>query len=74
MRFIGRREGVAAELLEQMDWAEEHDRRQRRDHALRGLQLRRPGGDRRRGAQLHGQHRGGVPRATSTRPRCTTPT
>ena len=30
MRFIGRRDGVADALLEQMDWAEARDRRQRR--------------------------------------------
>ena len=51
------------------------DRRQRPDHAVRGLQLRRPGGDRRRGANAsRASTRGGVPRGTSTRPRCTTPT
>ena len=50
MRFIGRREGVAPELLEQMRWAEETTGRQRPHHAVRGLQLRRPGGDHRRRA------------------------
>ena len=63
MRFIGRREGVAAELVERMDWAEAHDRRQRADHALRRLQLRRAGGDRRRGAKLRGR----APRRSSAR-------
>ena len=54
MRFIGRRDGVPADLVERMEWAEEH-RRQRTDHALRGVQLRRPGGDRRRGAVVRGR-------------------
>ena len=57
MRFIGRREGVAPELLEQMRWAEETTSRQRPDHAVRGLQLRRAGGDRRRRAPLHRRRR-----------------
>ena len=52
MRFIGRREGVAEELQRRMDWAEEHDQGQRPHHAVRGLQLRRQGGDRRRSANL----------------------
>ena len=51
-----------------------HDERQLAHHAVRGLQLRRPGGDRGRGAKLHGQYRGGVPQPTCTRPRCTIPT
>ena len=51
MRFIGRREGVdAASCSSRWRWAEEHDGRQRPDHALRRVQLRRPGGDRRRRA------------------------
>ena len=49
------------------------DRRQPADHAVRGLQLRRPGGDRRRGANLYGD----APRTSSApismRPTCTTP-
>ena len=49
-------------LVEAMEWAERADRRQRADHAVRGLQLRRQGGDRRRGANLPGGDRGGVPR------------
>ena len=51
MRFIGRRTGVAPELLEQMRWAEEKTAANDAHHAVRRLQLRRPGGDRRRGAQ-----------------------
>ena len=74
MRFIGRRKGVHEELLEQMRWAEEKTRAQRPDHALRRLQLRRPGRDRRRRALVPGHDGGGVPRSTSTRPRCTTRT
>ena len=75
MRFIGRREGVAAELLEQMDWAEDDDRRQRPHHAVRRLQLRRARGDPRRGARAStGGGEEDVPRSCSTRPRCTTPT
>ena len=54
MRFIGRRDGVPAELREKMDWAEGVTREQHAHHALRGLQLRRPGGDRGRGANLPG--------------------
>ena len=74
MRFIGRREGVPPDLVERMDWAERTTQRQLAHHAVRGLQLRRPGGDRGRGAKLHGR----VPRrssaATCMRPRCTIPT
>ena len=62
MRFIGRREGVEPGLIELMDWAEDDDRRKRADHALRRLQLRRQGGDRRRGAKLQRRVRGGVSR------------
>ena len=74
MRFIGRREGVGAGAGRAHGLGRGDDRRQRADHALRRLQLRRPGGDRRRGAKLRGGLRGGVPTTTSTRPRCTTPT
>ena len=63
MRFIGRRTGVAPELLEQMRWAEEKTDAQRPHHAVRRVQLRRPGGDRRRRALVHGHDGGGVPRA-----------
>ena len=64
MRFIGRRAApVAPELIERMDWAEEPTARQRPDHAVRRVQLRRPGGDRRCGANLYRDDRGGVPRA-----------
>ena len=44
---------VAHDLIERMEWAEETDPRQHQDHAVRGIQLRRPGGDRRRSANLH---------------------
>ena len=74
MRFIGRREGVSEELREQMSWAESLTRRQQPDHAVRRVQLRWAGGDRRRGDALSGRRRGGVPRAACTPRRCTTPT
>ena len=61
MRFIGRREGVDPGLVERMEWAEAHHRRQRPDHPLRCFQLWGQGGDRRRGAKLPGGLRGGVP-------------
>ena len=76
MRFIGRREGVgAASCVEQMDWAEEHDRAATTRITL--FVAFNYGGraeilDAAR--SFAGRHRGGVPRATSTRPRCTTPT
>ena len=54
MRFIGRREGVPAELREKMEWAEGVTRGQHAHHAVRGVQLRRQGGDRGRGAKLPG--------------------
>ena len=67
------RRASRAELVERMDWAEADDRRQRADHAVRRLQLRRPGGDRRRGARLRRGDRGRVPRqplrARDARPR-----
>ena len=53
MRFLGRREGVGPRAARADALGGGEDRRQRHDHALRGLQLRRPGGDHRRGAQLH---------------------
>ncbi len=61
MRFIGRREGVDAGLVERMEWAEEEDEREHATELLHRLQLRRAGGDRRRGAKLRGGLRGGVP-------------
>ena len=74
MRFIGRREGVAAALLEQMDWAEAADRRERPDHALRGVQLRRARGDPRRGSSATRAAARRPSASCSTRPRCTTQT
>ena len=50
MRFVGRRDGVDPELVEQMALGRGDDRRQRAHHAVRGLQLRRAGGDPRRRA------------------------
>ena len=50
MRFVGRREGVLPELIEQMEWAEAKTADEHADHALRGLQLRRALGDPRRRA------------------------
>ena len=75
MRFIGRRDDAASpkRLREKMDWAEARDRPQRPHHALRRLQLRRPGRDPRRRAALRRRGRGGVPprplRARDARPR-----
>ena len=46
MRFIGRRDAARRRsCCERMEWAEERTARQRPDHALRGVQLRRQGGD-----------------------------
>ena len=74
MRFIGRREGVAPALVEQMEWAEgvtaantritlfvafNYGGRAEILDAARALRRRR---------------RGGVPRRGCTRRRCTTPT
>ena len=61
MRFLGRREGVAEDLVERMRWAEETTAAERPHRPLRRLQLRRSGGDRRRGANLQRELRGGVP-------------
>ena len=74
MRFIGRREGVAPELLEQMRWAEETTSANDADHAVRGLQLRRAGGDRGRRAPLRRARRRRSSAPSSTRRRCTTRT
>ena len=50
--------------VEQMEWAEEQTAANDAHHAVRRLQLRRPGGDRRRRARAStGDDRGGVPRA-----------
>ena len=63
MRFIGRRsDPVPQNLIERMEWAERPHPRERPDHAVRGLQLRRAGGNRRRSANLHLRHRGRLPR------------
>ena len=74
MRFIGRRtDPVPPELIERMEWAEELTARQHADHAVRRVQLRRQGGDRRCGANLYRWGRRGVPRppvrARHARPR-----
>ena len=63
MRFVGRREGVLPELIEQMEWAEAKTADEHADHALRRLQLRRALGDPRRGGEVHRRRRGGVPQA-----------
>ena len=55
MRFIGRRDGLDAELLAADGVGRGAHRGQRPDHPLRGLRLRRPGGDRGRGANLLGE-------------------
>ena len=53
MRFIGRREGVDAKLVEQMDWAEGVTASNSRHHAVCRVQLRWPGRDPRCGPALH---------------------
>ena len=54
MRFIGRRtDPVPPELIERMEWAEALTAANRPHHAVRGVQLRRPGGDRRCSANLY---------------------
>ena len=63
MRFIGRRERVAARAARADGLGRGRDRRQRRDHALRRVQLRRAGGDPRRRGALRRRRRGRVPRA-----------
>ena len=63
MRFIGRREGVAARAARADALGGGEDRRQRAHHALRGVQLRRAGGDRRRRARASP----GPPRRSSGR-------
>ena len=74
MRFIGRREGVSASLVEQMDWAEGVTAANDAHHAVRGLQLRRARRDpRRRSSATTAVARKRSARA-STRPRCTIPT
>ena len=64
--------GSTPALVERMEWAEAR-LRERPRHPVRRLQLRRQGGDRRRGAKLPGGLRGGVPpsplRARDARPR-----
>ena len=64
MRFIGRRDGRLRRAARADGLGRGDDGRQRPDHAVRGVQLRRAGGDRRRGANASpGDDRGGVPRA-----------
>ena len=54
MRFIGRRsDPVRPNLIERMQWAEQLTGRQRPDYAVRGVQLRRQGGNPRRSAKVH---------------------
>ena len=72
MRFIGRREGVDPELRRADGVGGGQDRRQRPHHAVRGLQLRRPGGDRRRRRALRRAAARRTSRSCSTRRRCTT--
>ncbi len=63
MRFIGRRDRRRPERCsERMDRAEAETAGQRPHHAVRRLQLRRPGRDRRCRRELSGRHRGGLPR------------
>ena len=74
MRFLGRREGVVAGAARADALGGGEDGRQRHDHALRRLQLRRPGGDHRRRADVRAARPRRSSAPTSTRPRCTTRT
>ena len=72
MRFIGRREGVASALVEQMDWAERETAHNERITLFVAFNY---GGraeilDAARSTRAAG---GGLPRACSTPPTCTTP-
>ena len=71
MRFIGRREGIDAELVERMEWAEEDDRRT--TDGSRSLSPSTTAAGRRSSTRRETSRV--APRrsfaATSTRPRCT---
>ena len=74
MRFIGRRDGVVRALVERMEWAEGVTE----DNDRITLFVAFNYGGRAEivdaARELRGGDRGGVSRAISTRPRCTTPT
>ena len=62
------------EIVEQMEWAEALTAAQRPHHVLHPLQLRRPRGDRRRGARVQRRRPRRSSARTCTRPTCTTRT
>ena len=74
MRFIGRREGVSEALVEQMDWAEALTDANDRITLFVAFNYGGRAEILDAARALQGGERGGVPRAASTRPRCTTPT
>ena len=71
MRFIGRREGVAPELLEQMEWAEGTTAANDRITLFVAFNYGGRAEIVDAAARLRGRHRGGRSRSCSTRPRCT---
>ena len=73
MRFIGRREGVAPELLEQMRWAEETTGANERITLFVAFNYGGRAEIVDAARAFTGHDGGGVPRATSTRRRCTIP-
>ena len=74
MRFVGRREGVDPELIEQMEWAEAKTAANDRITLFVAFNYGGRAEILDAARALHGRRRGGVPRSCSTRPRCTTPT
>ena len=63
MRFVGRREGVLPELIEQMAWAEDKTASNTRITLFVAFNYGGRVGDPRRGGAVHGRRRGGVPAA-----------
>ncbi len=74
MRFVGRREGISRGADRADGLGRGDDRGQRAHHALRRLQLRRAGRDRRRRAELSRRAPRRSSARTSTRRTCTTRT
>ena len=71
MRFVGRREGVLPELIEQMEWAEDKTAENTRLTLFVAFNYGGRSEILDAAAALHGRRRGGVPRSCCTRPRCT---
>ena len=74
MRFIGRREGIAPELIERMEWAERTTAANERITLFVAFNYGGRAEIVGRRARASAGDGGGVPRATSTRRRCTTRT